>query len=130
MLKDLTVSPARIRKIIARRSLILDPCNDAEASGILVCRNDFLPFRSIDSDRRGDHSQLPLPRSLRRVKPPRRNPTLDTHVGESARTMYVVSRETVIEAMVTIHRIVFRAIFDGLRSITIANTYEPRLDPR
>lgn len=103
MLKDLTVSPARIRKIIARRSLILDPCNDAEASGILVCRNDFLPFRSIDSDRRGDHSQLPLPRSLRRVKPPRRNPTLGTHVGESARTTYVVNRETVIgEATVTI----------------------------
>lgn len=76
------IYPGRIRKIIARRSLILDPCND-EASGILVCRNDFLPFRSIDPDRRAtrlcDHSRLPLPRSL--VEQPRGVIQRGTHIG-------------------------------------------------
>jgi len=87
MLKRLTVFPGRIRKIIARRSLILDPCND-EASGILVCRNDFLPFRSIDRARPASSAVVwsqPTPTSsITRRATPRRNPTRHAHWNPNA----------------------------------------------
>lgn len=95
MLKRLTVFRWRIRKIIAPRSLILDLCNDARPPGSSFAGMIFcLSARSIPTGaaRRGDHSRLPLPRSLRRVTP-RRNPTRHAHRNPNAlRRIAIISR--------------------------------------